>query len=104
MKLREGEIARMARFLDLSEFDFVQRFTRLRGDRQGLALTDKENGECVFLDGMDCRINAVKPRQCREFPNLWNFPNFQEVCRAKAVVLDEAAHAEEMRRAMGDGA
>jgi len=24
----------------------------------------------------------VKPQQCRDFPNLWNFPGFEETCRA----------------------
>lgn len=82
MKLSDNEIARLAAFLDLSEFDFIQRYTRLRSDRRGLALQDKENGECIFLQGRDCVVQPVKPQQCRDFPNAWNFPGFQKICRA----------------------
>ncbi|PHX94050.1 MAG: zinc/iron-chelating domain-containing protein, partial [Pedosphaera sp.] len=38
----------------MSEHEFIQQFTRLRPDRRGLALMDKPNGECVFLDGENC--------------------------------------------------
>ena len=72
----------MAAFLNLSEFDFIQQYTRLRPDRRGLALQDKATGECIFLEGRDCRVQAVKPQQCRDFPNGWNFPGFEKICRA----------------------
>jgi len=68
--------------MGMSEVDFIQTHTRLTQDRRGLALTDKPNGECTFLQGHDCAIQPVKPRQCREFPNLWNFPGFEQTCRA----------------------
>jgi Fe-S-cluster containining protein len=75
----------------MSEFDFIQEFTRLRADRRGLALKDKANGECIFLDGNDCAVQPVKPKQCREFPNLWNFPGFEKICRAipREVTLEQ---------------
>ena len=82
VRLRDGEISRLASYLRVSEFDFIQQYTRLTGDRQGLALIDKPNGECIFLNDRDCVVQSVKPRQCREFPNLWNFPGFEKVCRA----------------------
>ena len=72
----------MAAFLGVSDFDFIQRYTRLRSDRQGLALQDKANGECIFLQGRDCAVQEVKPQQCRDFPNGWNFPGFEKICRA----------------------
>ena len=72
----------MARLLGVSEWDFVQNFTRLRPQRDGLSLLDKENGECVFLDGGDCRVQDAKPMQCRGFPNRWNFPGWRSVCEA----------------------
>ena len=87
VKISDEEITRMARHLELSEEQFIQAYTRLNADRSGLALEDKENGECIFLDGNDCRVNLVKPQQCRNFPNLWNFPGFEEICRAKKVLL-----------------
>jgi Fe-S-cluster containining protein len=43
---------------------------------------EKAGGECVFLDGRDCRIQPVKPDQCRGFPNDWNFHGWREVCDA----------------------
>jgi Fe-S-cluster containining protein len=101
VRLDELEITRLAGFLQISEFDFVQRYTRLTADRQGLALQDKPNGECVFLEGRDCAVNAIKPQQCRDFPNLWNFPGFLEVCRAKAVVMDDVGYTKAIEKATG---
>jgi len=82
VKLTEEDITAISAFLGLSEDDFIQQHTRLRPRRDGLALLDKGNGECAFLDGRDCRIQPVKPAQCRGFPNEWNFPGWREVCEA----------------------
>jgi Fe-S-cluster containining protein len=82
VRLTDEEISRLAAFKNLSEFEFIQQFTRLRPDRNGLALKDKVNGECVFLEGNDCAVQSVKPQQCRDFPNLWNFPGFEKICHA----------------------
>jgi Fe-S-cluster containining protein len=80
--LSQNDIQQLAGFKRLSEFDFIQRYTRLSRNRRGLALKDKENGECIFLDGADCSVQPVKPQQCKDFPNLWNFPGFDQVCQA----------------------
>ena len=50
----------MAAFKGMAEEAFIQDFTRLRKDRQGLALMDKGNGECIFrdLDGRAGRIGV----------------------------------------------
>lgn len=85
----------------MTEDDFIQTHTRLNADRSGLALQDKENGECIFLDGNDCRVNPVKPQQCRNFPNLWNFPGFEDVCRAKKLVLEQSEYEAAIERATG---
>jgi len=92
--LSDAEIVRLAAFLHRSEHEFIQEYTRLRVDRRGLALLDKANGECVFLDGRRCVVQAVKPRQCREFPNLWSFPGAEEICRA----IPRDVSAEEWKR------
>jgi Fe-S-cluster containining protein len=86
VKLNDREIAEIAAFVGLTEFDFIQQYTRLRQYRDGLALTDKANGECVFLDGNNCAIQQVKPQQCRDFPNKWNFPGWRQVCEAVPVL------------------
>jgi Fe-S-cluster containining protein len=82
VRLDEGEISRISAFLGLPEIAFIQKYTRVTQDRRGLVLEDKPNGECIFLNGNDCSVQPVKPRQCREFPNLWNFPGFEKVCHA----------------------
>lgn len=82
VRVNEGEVLRLAAFLGMDERDFINRYTRLREDRTGLALNERPNGECVFLEGVDCRVQPVKPQQCRDFPNLWSFPGFEETCRA----------------------
>jgi Fe-S-cluster containining protein len=82
VRLESGEIHRLARHLDVPEHEFIQRFTRLSADRRGLSLAEKANGECIFLTGNDCSVQSVKPQQCRDFPNLWNFPGFEQACRA----------------------
>jgi Fe-S-cluster containining protein len=101
VKLTGDEIARLAEFLGITEQAFIDDFTRLAANRAGLALKDKENGECVFLEGNDCRVNPVKPQQCRSFPNLWNFPGFEKVCRARPVELGAAEYARRIAAATG---
>lgn len=88
VRLEDEEIGRIAQFLELEEEVFIERFTRLRMNRKGLSLLERENHECVMLDGDACRIHLVKPEQCRGFPNRWNFPGWREVC--KATVREES--------------
>jgi Fe-S-cluster containining protein len=94
VRLTDAEIARLAQFNGLGEHEFIQRFTRLTNDRRGLSLQDKADGACIFLEGGDCAVQPVKPQQCRDFPNLWNFPGFEKVCRA----IPREAGAEEYER------
>lgn len=86
VKVSEAEISAIAAFLSMEEEDFIIRYTRLRADRRGLSIIDREDHSCIFLEGMDCVINAVKPQQCRDFPNKWNFPGWRQVCEAIPVV------------------
>lgn len=104
MRLTDAEIARLAAFKRMSEFDFIQAFTRLRQDRCGLALLDKPNGECVFLEGVNCSVQPAKPRQCREFPNLWNFPGFEKICRAIPTELSAEEYRRKLTAAVGESA
>ena len=95
VKLGDGEIARMAAYKGLTEHDFIQRYTRLRHDRQGLALLEQPDGACIFLEGESCAVQPVKPQQCKDFPNLWNFPGFEKICHA---IPREVSEAEYQRR------
>lgn len=92
--MTDDEIARLAAYKGISEVEFIQKFLHLRHDRQGLALQNHPNGECIFLNGNDCEVQPVKPQQCRDFPNLWNFPGFEKVCHA----IPREVSAEEYRR------
>lgn len=75
----------MAAHLGLTEHDFIQRYTRLTPRRGGLALIDKPDGECFFLEGRGCTLQEVKPEQCLGFPNQWNFPGWRDICRSVPV-------------------
>lgn len=86
--MEDSEVTDIASFLRMEEHDFVQKFTRIRVNRTGLSLIDKDSSsECIMLDGDQCRIQEVKPLQCRGFPNNWNFPGWEKECEAVAVPL-----------------
>ena len=88
VNVTDAEVSQIAEFLEMPEHEFVQDFTRINHKRTGLSLVDKEGSdECIMLDGVDCRLQEVKPAQCRGFPNTWNFPGWREVCEAKEVIL-----------------
>lgn len=93
--MSEKEITRLAEFKGLSESDFIQQFTRLRWDRGGLALQEQPDGACIFLEGEGCAVQPVKPQQCRDFPNLWNFPGSEKTCQA---IPREVSEEEYQRR------
>jgi hypothetical protein len=82
VRVTEGEIGAIAAHLGIEENAFIQDFTRLRPNRGGLALIDREDGACYFLEGNECTIQAVKPQQCKDFPNAWNFPGWRDICKA----------------------
>ncbi len=76
----------------MGEFEFIQRYTRLALNRQGLALEEKANGECIFLEGQDCSVQRVKPTQCQAFPSGWNFEGFEAICQAVAREVSPEAY------------
>jgi Fe-S-cluster containining protein len=67
----DGEVAMLASFLKLDEKDFIEQHTRLRWDRRGLALNERTDGSCIFLNKNNCEVQSVKPQQCKDFPNRW---------------------------------
>ena len=82
MSLAPEQMTAIAAYLGLGEEVFIERYMRLNQARTGLALQDQSDVACVFLDGGDCRIQPVKPQQCRDFPNLWKYPGAEKYCRA----------------------
>ncbi len=83
------EIAAIAEFLGMDEDSFIDQYCQLRENRQGLSLIDGPDGACIMLVDNGCRINPVKPEQCRQFPNGWNFPGWRDKCQA--VPVDESS-------------
>jgi Fe-S-cluster containining protein len=62
----ETEIARLAAALGLTPESFRRTHTRTVPD--GVSLRERENGDCVLLEGTRCSVHAVKPAQCGTFP------------------------------------
>lgn len=85
VKVSDKEITAIASFLGMPENEFIQQYTRLRANRRGLSLIDQADGACIFLDGQDCKIQPVKPQQCHDFPNAWNFPGWRDICMATEI-------------------
>lgn len=94
VRLTDAEITRIAAFLQLGESDFIQRHTRLQQDRRGLALQEQPDGTCIFLQENLCAIQAEKPQQCRDFPNLWKYPDAEKYCRAIPREVGEADYVQ----------
>ena len=85
VKLDNAEVDAIAGFLQMPVEEFLADHTVITPDRKHLSLCEKSNGECEYLasdaDGLPaCTIEPVKPRQCRIFPEKWNFPDWQKVC------------------------
>ena len=84
VKVAPDEVDAIAAFLQIPVEEFLDKHTRLTPDRKHLSLLEKPSGECeylIFTDGMSsCAIEQVKPRQCRDFPEKWNFPGWQKLC------------------------
>lgn len=86
VRVTEPEISSIAAFLALPESEFTSQYTRLRSDRRGLALTERDDGTCTFLDltSFACRLHPVKPAQCRDFPFTWRYEDLERICPASA--------------------
>ena len=71
----------MAAALGMDVLAFTERYTRLAADRRALALNDRADGACILLDEQGrCRVHAVKPQQCRDFPMTWHTPGYEAWC------------------------
>src|SRR5262245_52079810 len=101
VRVSAEEITRLAGFLEMTEDSFIQQFTRLNSNKTGLSLQEAAGGACIFLEGDCCRVQPVKPQQCRDFPNLWNFPGFEKVCRAIPTRVDTVEYQRRIREATG---
>ncbi len=92
VKVTDAEIDAIAAFLGMEPDRFLDEYTDLMPDRRGLTLIEAENGSCIFLEETDppgCRIEPVKPAQCRDFPFRWNFPGWENECAGGAAMRKE---------------
>lgn len=90
VKLVDEDITKMAAHFEMTEKEFIDQYTELHPSREALSLINKENGECIFLEGVNiCRVQDAKPVQCKGFPNTWNFDGWRDMCEAIPVVVEE---------------
>jgi Fe-S-cluster containining protein len=80
VRLKKEEPDIISSFLKLDVETFIDRYTILTKDRTALSLIEKGDGSCIFLTESGCKINVVKPLQCREFPHGWKFSGFETIC------------------------
>ena len=82
VRVNDRETEAIAGFLGLSVLEFTDRYCCLTPDRQSLSLIENSEGHCIFFqnDPPACLIESVKPQQCRDFPDRWNFPGWEECC------------------------
>lgn len=79
--LNEDEAQAISVFLQISEDEFLRRFTRIWNDR--LCLVDNPDDHCIFLKSNRCSIYSVRPWQCRVYP-FWE-ENLKSVERWKII-------------------
>ena len=81
VRVTAAEVERIAAHLGVPLEQFIAEQTMLTADRRGLSLREGADGACAFLTADNrCRLQAVKPRQCQEFPHGWNFPGWETRC------------------------
>ena len=79
--MNEEELDRLAAAVGVTPVQFAADYTRLTQDRRGLTLVEQADGTCIFLEESgECRVHAVKPQQCRDFPLKWHFPGVEKCC------------------------
>ncbi len=101
VRINPAETELIASFLSMNVTEFIEKYTRLTSDRQGLSLIEKSDGSCIFYNHLpqdsdvnicdtgscdlnSCEINEVKPIQCRNFPLIWNFEGWEKECKGAA--------------------
>ena len=84
VRLKDEEVAKIADFLKLEIETFTNEYTILTSDRRGLSLIEKDDHSCILFDEkIGCKINPVKPIQCKNFPLKWNFPDWEKMCKGE---------------------
>jgi Fe-S-cluster containining protein len=66
--ITEKDIEKLAKFVGVSESEFVEQFTAL--DNSGAIILKRNTGGCVFLEGNLCSVYAARPLNCANFPHV----------------------------------
>lgn len=82
VRLTEDDVRRIALFLSLTEFEFIQRHTELAHDRRSLVVKGNPTTPCPFLTGNQCVIYPARPRQCATYPVEWRNPDWEGLCQS----------------------
>lgn len=91
VRLADGEAEAIAAALNITVDQFTNQYTKLRDDRCGLSLLDSPDGRsCIFLreSPIGCAIHEAKPRQCRNFPFMWKYEDWTQVCTGAQALLN----------------
>ena len=82
VRVTDEELKQIAAYLDIPLQEFIDNHTVLTPDRRSLSLMEKEDGSCRYYDDETrfCKIQAVKPKQCRDFPYHWKFKGWEKLC------------------------
>lgn len=78
--LTDADIARLAAFLGLTEWNFIQQHTGLARDRRNLVISGDRCEPCRFLQGNECTVYPARPDQCSGYPEKWNNPGWERIC------------------------
>lgn len=91
VRVTEAEVDSIAAYLNIPVKEFLRDHTVLTADRRSLSLKEKPDGSCCYYDEKTrlCRIQEVKPAQCRNFPRRWNFPGWEKLCAGARVEQPE---------------
>lgn len=80
--ISEKDIENISKFLKISKFLFLQKYTRKIGEKISLKELKGPNFECIFLKDKKCQIYSVRPYQCKSYPfwreNLKSKKHFEE--------------------------
>ena len=88
--IASDEAGAIASFLSMEVYAFTETYTRLDDSRTRLVLLEQPDGACIMLTSDNgCRINSVKPQQCRDFPSGWRTPATVAACPALKVGRQE---------------
>ena len=66
--ITEKDIEKLAKFVGVSEAEFVEQFTAL--DNSGAIILKRNAGGCVFLEGNLCSVYEARPQNCANFPHV----------------------------------